>query len=82
MKQIYIFKKHLVVLKSILRILLLVLFPVLMVQAQKIQPRLNYGALLEPQGKIINGGGQDLVSYTNYWNVMYQRPWFCIAKSI
>jgi len=42
------------------------------VQAQTIQPRSNFGALLEPQGKIINGaGGKDLRDYQDYWNVMH-----------
>jgi hypothetical protein len=40
-------------------------------EAQTIQPRLNQDALLEPQGKIINGAGQDQVGYMNYWNVMH-----------
>jgi hypothetical protein len=40
-------------------------------EAQTIQPRLNQGALLEPQGKIINGAGQDQEGYMNYWNVMH-----------
>jgi hypothetical protein len=39
--------------------------------AQPIQPRLNQGAVLEPQGKIINGAGQDQTGYMNYWNVMH-----------
>lgn len=41
------------------------------IQAQKIQSRLNQGARLEPQNKIINGAGQDKGSYNNYWNVMH-----------
>lgn len=43
---------------------------VITVHAQKIQPCLNHGVLLEPKGKIINGAGQDLASYKNYRNVM------------
>lgn len=39
--------------------------------AQSIKPRLNQGAVLEPQGKIINGAGADQASYMNYWNVMH-----------
>ena len=50
------------------------MFPVLLVQAQKIQTRHNYGALLEPQGKIMNGaGGKDLRDYQDYWNVMHTQ---------
>ena len=41
--------------------------------AQAIQPRLNQGAILEPQGKIINGAGQDQAAYMNYWNVMHAQ---------
>ena len=41
--------------------------------AQSINPRLNQGAILEPQGKIINGAGQDQASYMNYWNVMHTQ---------
>lgn len=41
--------------------------------AQKITPRLNQGAILEPRDKIINGAGQDLASYLNYWNVMHAQ---------
>ncbi|MEO8231692.1 MAG: T9SS type A sorting domain-containing protein [Ignavibacteriota bacterium] len=40
--------------------------------SQQIQPRFNFGALLEPNDKIINGAGQDPVAYNNYWNVMHQ----------
>jgi hypothetical protein len=57
--------------KSIYTISLIALFPLLNLQSQTIQPRLNQGALLEPQGKIINGAGQDLSGYNNYWNVMH-----------
>lgn len=53
------------------RTFLLVVFPILVLEAQQIQPRSNNGALLEPQDKIINGAGQDLASYKNYWNVMH-----------
>jgi hypothetical protein len=38
--------------------------------AQPIQARLNQGATLEPQGKIINGAGQDKAAFMNYWSVM------------
>jgi hypothetical protein len=41
--------------------------------AQKIQTRLNQGAILEPQGKIIHGAGQDQAAYLNYWNVMHAQ---------
>ena len=41
--------------------------------AQSIQTRLNQGAILEPQGKIINGAGQDFSGYMNYWNVMHTQ---------
>jgi hypothetical protein len=41
--------------------------------AQSINSRLNQGAFLEPQGKIINGAGQDQASYMNYWNVMHTQ---------
>ena len=55
----------------------LFVFSVLMVAsqlaAQPIQPRLNQGAILEPQGKIINGAGQDQASYINYWNIMHTQ---------
>jgi hypothetical protein len=40
-------------------------------QAQNIQPRLNQGAILEPQGRIINGAGQDLLAFRNYSGVMH-----------
>jgi hypothetical protein len=56
---------------------ILVVFSVLMVTsqlaAQPIQTRLNQGAILEPQGKIINGAGQDFSGYMNYWNVMHTQ---------
>ena len=71
MNQIYQSRNYSVISRVVSSIILLVMFPVLMVQAQKIQTRHNYGALLEPQGKIINGAGQDLASYKNYWNVMH-----------
>jgi len=35
-----------------------------------IQARYNYGALLEPNGKIFNCAGQDIPGFNNYWNVM------------
>jgi hypothetical protein len=41
--------------------------------AQTIKPRLNQGALLEPQGKIINGAGQDKTAFMNYWNVQHTQ---------
>jgi hypothetical protein len=41
--------------------------------AQSIQTRLNQGAILEPQGKIINGAGQDFSGYMNYWNIMHTQ---------
>ena len=41
--------------------------------AQTIIPRLNQSAILEPKGKIINGAGQDLTAYKNYWNVMHAQ---------
>ena len=41
--------------------------------AQPIQSRYNYGALLEPIGKIINGAGQDPAAFNNYWNVMHTQ---------
>ena len=41
--------------------------------AQPIQSRYNYGALLEPIGKIINGAGQDPTAFNNYWNVMHSQ---------
>jgi len=53
--------------------LLLVLYTIPHLVAQTIIPRLNQGALLEPQGKIINGAGQDLAAYKNYWNVMHAQ---------
>jgi hypothetical protein len=53
--------------------LILLSFSITRIQAQPIQPRLNQGALLEPQGKIINGAGQDLAAYKNYWNVMHTQ---------
>jgi hypothetical protein len=39
--------------------------------AQTIKLRLNQGALLEPQGKIINGAGQDKTAFMNYRNVQH-----------
>lgn len=35
-----------------------------------ILPRANYGAFLEPPGRILNGAGQDAKAFQNYWNVM------------
>lgn len=58
-------------LKCIYTITLFALFPLSILQAQIINPRYNQGALLEPQGKIMNGAGQDLAGYNNYWNVMH-----------
>jgi hypothetical protein len=59
--------------KLFFSILLLVIFPMISALSQKIQPRLNQGAILEPQGKIINGAGQDYTSYMKYWNVMHTQ---------
>jgi len=42
-------------------------------EAQTIRPRLNQGAILEPQGKIINGAGQDPAAFKNYSNVMHEN---------
>jgi hypothetical protein len=50
-----------------------VLITISQLAAQPIQTRLNQGAILEPQGKIINGAGQDQASYMNYWNVMHAQ---------
>lgn len=58
---------------TIFLFLLISLIPVIPALAQKIQPRLNQGAVLEPQGKIINGAGQDLPAFNNYWNVMHTQ---------
>jgi hypothetical protein len=58
---------------KLLTVLFLTLCVVTQSLAQKIIPRLNQGAILEPQGKIINGAGQDLASYLNYWNVMHTQ---------
>jgi beta-mannanase len=58
---------------KLLTVLLLTICVVTQSLAQKIVPRLNQGAILEPQGKIINGAGQDLASYLNYWNVMHAQ---------
>ena len=39
--------------------------------AQSIQPRNNFGSLLEPDGKVINGTGQYFPeSFRNYWYAM------------
>ena len=67
------FLNHANRLKSIYTITLFALFPLSIIQAQIINPRYNQGAMLEPQGKIINGAGQDLVGYNNYWNVMHTQ---------
>jgi hypothetical protein len=64
---------HVNSIKSIYTFSLFAIFPLLNLQSQTIQPRLNQGALLEPQGKIINGAGQDLSAYNNYWNVMHTQ---------
>jgi len=37
---------------------------------QPILPRHDYGALLEPRGRILNGAGQDWPAFLNYWNAM------------
>jgi hypothetical protein len=58
---------------KLVTVLLLTICVVTQSLAQKIVPRLNQGAILEPQGKIINGAGQDLASYLNYWNVMHAQ---------
>ena len=72
MNLIYKLQNPLAGFKSFTKILFLALFPACLLQAQNIQPRLNHGALLEPQGKIINGaGGKDLRDYQDYWNVMH-----------
>lgn len=58
-------------LKAFFYFLVLLVFPII-VHSQNIQPRQNHGALLEPQGKIINGaGGKDLRDYQDYWDVMH-----------
>ncbi len=67
------FKNHSAVCSAFFRIILLVMFPACTLQAQIIQPRLNQGALLEPNGKIINGAGLGPVDYQNYWNVMHPQ---------
>ena len=48
-----------------------VLITTFQLAAQPIQTRLNQGAILEPQGKIINGAGQDDAAFKNYRNVMH-----------
>ena len=50
-----------------------VLITTFQLAAQPIQTRLNQGAILEPQGKIINGAGQDDAAFKNYWNVMHAQ---------
>lgn len=57
--------------RLVFRVLLLVMFPGILITAQQIQSRLNQGAILEPEGKIINGAGQDQTAFMNYWNVMH-----------
>jgi hypothetical protein len=39
-------------------------------QKQPIKPRHDYGAQLEPRGRILNGAGQDWPAFVNYWNLM------------
>jgi len=58
---------------KLLTILFLAISIITQSTAQIITPRLNQGATLEPQNKIINGAGQDLVAYKNYWNVMHTQ---------
>lgn len=53
--------------------LLLFMLQGFIVQSQIIQPRTDYGAMLEPKGRIINGAGQDLAGYNNYWDVMHSQ---------
>jgi hypothetical protein len=65
--------KYLPKLYAFLVAFLCVQLPMFSLLAQSIQPRLNQGALLEPQGKIINGAGQDLAAYKKYWNVMHTQ---------
>jgi hypothetical protein len=40
---------------------------------QPVQSRSNFGATLEPEGRIINGAGQDRDAFANYWNTMHAQ---------
>jgi uncharacterized protein (TIGR03437 family) len=37
---------------------------------QTYQPRVNFGARLEPQGALVHGAGQSADAFTAYWNAM------------
>lgn len=41
--------------------------------SQAFQPRSEFGALLEPVGKTINGAGQSEDAFANYWGVMKEN---------
>jgi hypothetical protein len=58
------------VMKSALPLIVSV-FPLTVPHRQPIQPRYDYGAMLEPQGRIVSGAGQDWIAFSNYWNVMH-----------
>ena len=57
---------------KILQIIFLLLFCESYIASQSIIPRNNFGAVLEPAGKIIIGAGQDYESFQNYYNLMPQ----------
>jgi hypothetical protein len=57
---------------KILQIIFLLLFCERYIASQSIIPRNNFGAVLEPAGKIIIGAGQDYESFQNYYNLMPQ----------
>jgi hypothetical protein len=52
-------------------LLVLSVFPFTIPHRQAIEPRHDYGALLEPRGRILTGAGQDWPAFSNYWNVMH-----------
>ncbi|MFH1194392.1 MAG: T9SS type A sorting domain-containing protein [bacterium] len=59
--------------KSFISIIALVITMTANTQAQSIQTRENFGALLEPVGRILHGAGQDPTAFDNYWNVMHAQ---------
>jgi hypothetical protein len=72
-KDQYLRKKPNQVKKKPFRVVFLIICIVSQMVAQKITPRLNQGALPEPQYKIINRAAQDLASYLYNWNVVHIR---------
>jgi hypothetical protein len=62
-------------------LLIVSVFPFTVPHKQAIQPRYDYGAMLEPRGRILNGAGQDWPAFLNYGDAMHvnNKPAVCMT---